>query len=263
MEGPALTDLHTHILPGLDDGAASLDDAADMAGAALEDGISRLAATPHSLRWAPGIGRAALEAKVQALTQSLAARGLGVTVVPGAEMALISSLPQQIDAGEAVTLNGSRYLLVELPLTGLPPRLEDILFQVRVRGLVPILAHPERSTDLRRDLRLLRRLVERGLLLQVTAGSLEGRFGAGPQGFACRLLRERLVHVIASDAHDPRDRSPRLTRAQAVAARVVGPEEALALVATNPARILDDLPLELEPPRPPRRWFGRWLAPMQ
>ncbi len=256
-EGPApLTDLHTHILPGVDDGAADDAAALAMARAAVEDGIERVAATPHNLRLPPGAGRAALEARVAALQRALDAAGLPLALVAGAEIALIASLPQMLDAGECVTLNRSRYLLLEPPYAGLPPRVEDLIFQAQVRGLAPILAHPERCAGLERSLPLLRRLVERGLLVQITAGSLEGRFGRHPQRLARSLLAGGLVHVIASDAHAPGDRAPRLRSAEALAARLLGPGRARALVSTYPAAILDDLPLEVEPPAPPpRRWF--------
>jgi len=254
----ARTDLHTHILPAVDDGAADLAEAAAMARAALDDGIVRLAATPHNLRWPPGTDRAALEARVGELERYLAAQGLPLAVAAGAEMALIPALPQQIDAGEFVTLNRSRYLLLELPYVGLPPRWEEIIFAVQVRGYVPILAHPERNADLGRHPDRLPGLVEQGLLLQITAGSLEGRFGGPAQRMMRHLLEADLVHAIASDAHGAQDRAPRLSQAQALAARIVGAERARALVATNPARILADLPLEVQPPSPPRRrWFWR------
>ncbi len=258
MDGPlALTDLHTHILPALDDGAADLAEAVAMARVAVGEGLVRLAATPHSLRWPAGTCRETLEAGAAALMRHLAAEGLALDVVAGGETALLPSLPQQIDAGEFVTLNRSRYLLLELPYVGLPSRLEETIFQVQVRGYVPILAHPERSDELQRRPDRLRALVESGMLVQVTAGSLEGRFGPAARRTARRLLAGNLVHVIASDAHDAGDRAPRLSRARELAASIVGPERAAALVAANPAAILDDLPLEVEPPAPPaaRRWF--------
>lgn len=256
-----LTDLHTHILPGLDDGAADLAEAIAMAQAAAADGIVRLAATPHNLRLPSDAGRAELEAQAARLQEHLAARGIPLQVVAGAETALIPALPQQIDAGQVITLNRSRYLLVELPYMGLPARLEEIIFQVQVRGLVPILAHPERNADLLRRPERLRALVERGMLVQVTAASLEGRFGRPAQRFARRLLAENLAHAIASDAHGPTDRPPRLAKARELAAEIVGPERATALVATTPAAILDDRPVEVEPPTPPRRRW--WLAAIQ
>ncbi len=251
-------DLHTHILPGLDDGAADLAEAMAMARIAEEDGLLCLVATPHSLQWPPGTCLEVLEAKVMAMERLLAREGIDLAVVAGAEMVLIPALPQQIDAGEAVTLNRSRYLLLEFLNNRLPPRLDEALFQVQVRGLVPILAHPERNPELQRRPGDLRRLVERGALVQITAASLEGRFGPAAEGAARRFLAENLVHVIASDAHSAEDRPPRLGPAHELAAAIVGPDRARALVADNPAAILADVPLKVEPPAPPRRrWFWR------
>ncbi len=228
-----------------------------MARVALADGTTCLAATPHGLQWIEVTGAGALRAQIDELGAHLAAQGVPLRVVAGAEMALISSLPQQIDAGQYLTLNGSRYLLLELPYTGLPGDLEEIIFQVQVRELVPILAHPERNADLQRHPALLRRFVERGLLVQVTAGSLEGRFGGSACRFAQRLLREGMVHVIASDAHSLEGRPPQLAKAQDLAAKFAGAERALAMVTTTPTAILADEPLDLEPPKTvrKRRWF--------
>jgi protein-tyrosine phosphatase len=255
-EAAALTDLHTHILPDIDDGAADLGEATIMARAALDDGIACLAATPHSLRWPPGTDQAGLEARVAALSQHLASMGLPLTIVAGAEMALIPALVQQVDAGEHVTLNRSRYLLIEPLYASLPSRLDEMLFELQMRGLVPILAHPERSASLQREPQQLRALVEGGLLIQITAASLEGRRGRAAERVVRFLLRENLVHVIASDAHSPGDGGPRLARAQALAAEVIGAGRAQALVAANPAAILADQELEVEAPaQPGRRWF--------
>jgi len=253
---PGLIDLHTHILPGIDDGARDLSEALAMARVALQEGIVCLAATPHSLRWPAGTNRAALEARAAALEQALRSQELPLTVVAGAETALLAALPWQIAAGEAIPLNRSRYLLLELPCVGPIPHLEEILFQVQARGLVPILAHPERAEGLASQHGRLRRLVQQGLLLQLTAGSLEGSFGPAVRRTAQRFLAEGLVQIIASDAHNAGGRAPRLRRAQELAARIVGPDRALAMVSTTPAAILADRPLEIEPPEGPRRrWF--------
>lgn len=252
-----LTDLHCHILPAIDDGATDLEQSTAMARVALAEGITRLAATPHNLRWPPGTDRAALEARIAALTEHLAGQGLNLSIVAGAENVLLPAVPQQLDAGDLVRLNGSQYILLEPPAMGLPHGLEEIIFQVQVRGYVPILAHPERNDDLQRQPDRLRGLVERGMLVQITAGSLEGHFGAAAERAAQRLLEGNLVHVIASDAHGAHGRAPRLARARDLAARIVGPERAQAMVAGNPAAILDDLSLDLELPQPVqrRRWF--------
>ncbi len=256
-----LTDLHTHILPGVDDGAADLAEALDMARAALADGIHTMAATPHHLHLPPGMDGAALAARVAALQCRLELEGLPLRVVAGVEAALIAALPQQLDAGLICPLNGSRYLLLEPPVNCLCAQVQELVFQVQVRGYTPILAHPERSAAFAHDAEGLYALVERGVLVQITAASLEGGFGHAVQEMARRLLRARLVHVIASDAHDAHYRPPRLSHAEVLAAGLIGDERAHALVATNPAAILAGRPLEVEPPQPLVRWPWQRSAP--
>lgn len=255
-EAGPLTDLHTHILPGVDDGAADLGEALAMARAAVADGIRHLAATPHAFRSTPVLNPSDLRARVAALQRALAEQDIPLSIAPGAEMPLIVALPAQIDAGQYLTLNGSRYLLVEMPYFGLPGDLSNLLWQVQARGLVPILAHPERNAGLQRNPQRLRPMVERGLRLQITAASLEGLFGPEARRTARHLLQEGLVHIIASDAHPADLRPPRLSKAQALAAEIVGVEGAQRLVSENPAAILANGPLP-EAPRPvrQRRWW--------
>ena len=195
------TDLHTHILPGVDDGAIDLAEATAMAKVALDDGIVCLAATPHSLRWPTGTVEADLISRVAALEHSLAAQALPLRVVIGAETALIPALPLQIDAGQVVTLNHSRYLLIEPVFGGLPAEAEDILLQVQARGLVPVLAHPERSPDVQRQPQRLSRLVEQGALVQITAGPIKE---------TVRVIREVLQPWLGQPAYKATQQSVKL-----------------------------------------------------
>ena len=233
MVRQGLIDLHTHILPGVDDGAADPTAALDMARLAAADGIARLLATPHALRLDGGIDAAEVQGRVRTLQVAVAAAGLPLTVGYGAEMPLIAALPRQIDAGSYLSLNGSRYLLIEPPYYGLPGDWENLLWQVQMRGLTPVLAHPERHPQLAGDLKRLRRVVERGCLLQITSGSLEGLFGGQAQAAARRLLRESLVHLLASDAHNATSRPPHVAKAVALAAEIIGREAAFRLAGAN------------------------------
>jgi protein-tyrosine phosphatase len=149
-----------------------------------------------------------------------------------------------------------------MPFFGRPNYIEDVLFQVQVQGTVPVLAHPERIEAFQRDPDLLARFVERGMLSQITAGSVVGHFGRRARRFTNTLLRRRLVHVIASDTHFPRGpRSPDLLRGVAAAARIVGEERARAMVVDTPKAILDDRAVDVEPPiqsAATRRWWWPW-----
>ncbi|MGQ9681005.1 MAG: tyrosine-protein phosphatase [Anaerolineae bacterium] len=241
--GQRLVDVHTHILPGVDDGAADALTSLAMARLAVADGITRLLATPHALRLDGGLDPADVQRRACALQKAVAAAGIPLQLGVGAEMPLINALPRLIDARAYLSLNGSRYLLIELPHYGLPGGWENLLWQVQMRGLVPIVAHPERHPELGRDPKGLRRLVDRGCLLQVTSGSLEGAFGAGVQSATRRLLREGLVHLLASDAHNATSRPPQLAKAVDLAAEIVGRDAAWRLAAANPLAVWENRPI--------------------
>ena len=232
-----------------------------MAALAAADGIGQIVATPHNLRWGPGGNReriAALAARVQ---REIDARALPLRLLVGTEVYITPDLSAQLDDGRAYPLNGSRYILVELGFTSWPDFTESALSELQARGLVPILAHAERYAAVQRNPDRLRPLVERGVLVQITAGSLLGVFGAEAERAAKVLLEHRLAHVLASDGHNIHSRAPVLSTAAQVAAKVLGGEEALALVAAVPAAIVRDEPLAVAPPLPvpqQRSWFD-WL----
>jgi len=193
-------DLHTHILAGLDDGAATIEDSIGMARAALADGITTLAATPHVREDYPTTADE-MERGVAALRAALAAEGLGLQLVPGGEIAL--DRLETLDDSELgrFALGGGRYLLLEFPYRGWPLRLETWTQELYGRGFDVILAHPERNADATPE--RLRRLVEQGVLIQVTSASIDGRLGRNARTAAFKLLELELAHLIGSDAHAP------------------------------------------------------------
>lgn len=247
-----MIDLHAHILPGLDDGAADLDEALAMADLALADGITTVVATPHHDAAEPDLPALAL-AGWTAFRRALLARGLALDVLLGFELLLTPALAALGARARDLGLNASRYLLVELPPGPVPPYLLDTIFRLQGHGLRPILAHAERYpavADLAAD------LVGRGLLLQINGDSLLGTHGREVRRRTERLVAAGQAHFLCSDTHSPRRRAPRLAEAAAAASRLVGPAAADALVHANPAAVLADIDL---PPMPPiRRRFARF-----
>jgi len=231
-----------------------------MARVAVSDGITRIVATPHNADWRDGRRRAWVEGHVDALQRALDAEGIPLSVVPGVEVYIAPDLVQHLKDERAFTLNGSRYVLIELPIHSWPLYTEQVFFEVQVQGLVPILAHAARYTAVQEDPNRVFGLVERGALVQLTAGSLTGQFGRRARDTARRLLEHNLAHLIASDSHSARSRPPRLSPAVKAAAEIIGAERAQAMVTTAPAAILADAPLPTESPKPikgQRRWFWR------
>jgi protein-tyrosine phosphatase len=242
-------DLHSHVLPGLDDGAADLDEAVAICRAAAADGIEVLAATPHVRADYPTTPEQ-MEAALEAVR---AAAGDIIRLVGGGEIDL-NQLDRPREELARFALAGSpKYLLVETPYTGWPLNLPERLFALLTTGVTPVLAHPERNAEVQRRPELLEAIVAGGTLVQLTAASVDGRLGVRARRCAETLLDRKLAHLIASDAHAPTLRA--IGMKDAVAAL---DDQALAhwLTVEVPRAIVEN---ETLPPRPqrarPRRRF--------
>jgi protein-tyrosine phosphatase len=245
-----LIDLHSHLLPGFDDGSKDLAMSLAMARMAASDGISTIACTPHILPGVYNNSGPAVRQAVARLEESIAEAGIPVSLVTGADVHIAPDLDVQLRDGRALTLNDSRYLLLEPPHHVLPPRLEDLIFGLQAAGYIPILTHPERLSWLEGHYELIRRLVSSSVLMQITAGSVMGRFGRRPRYWAERMLDEGLCHLLATDAHNIEQRAPRMAEARDAVAQRLGDDEAINLVLRRPQGILNNLSPAGLPPLP-------------
>lgn len=204
-----MIDLHCHVLPGIDDGPASLDSSLALAAAAASTGTRAIVATPHVSRRYRNDART-IERGVEALRASLAEARTELELFAGAEIAT-SSLPEIAPEELAkLTLGGGGWLLLEPPFAPLATGLDALVGGLLREGYKIVIAHPERCAAFHRDPVLLSALVRWGALTSVTAGSLSGRFGSQARRFALRLFDEGLVHNVASDAHDSVHRPPEI-----------------------------------------------------
>ena len=262
-----LIDLHSHILPGLDDGSPDMETSLDMARMAAADGIVVMACTPHMMPGVYDTTSLAIHERVQALQRELLAAHIPLKVVAGCEAHMRPDFIQGLKSERILTINESRYVLFETPLEVTPPRLEELLFSIMVSGFVPILTHPERLKWIETNFPIIERLFASGVWMQITAQSLTGHFGRRPQYWAEKMLGQGMVHILATDAHNLTSRPPVLSKAYDVASAAIGPQEALHLVMTRPANILDNEPIEKSPPvvavvrvtGEPNSVWRRWL----
>jgi len=252
-----MIDIHVHILPCLDDGPQTMDESVAMASAAVSDQVTCLVATPHGGVWGVELSQTLVENGVEELRKILQEKGIQLSVLPGIEVYVGPAIIDQIRAGTVFPLNRSRYMLIELPLHSYPSYTDQIIFQLQVNGFVPVLAHPERYRAVQNDIGVLCRMVERGVISQVTAGSIIGDFGRTVQRTAEIMLEHNLVHVIASDAHSSDIRAPLLSKAVERAAAMVGQGAALDMVTTVPEAIINNQSPHLPEPLPvkqKKRW---------
>jgi len=250
-------DLHCHLLPGIDDGPDNMDESLNLARVAAAGGIRTIVATPHvSTEWDNDAHTiAALAADVSG---QLAAHGIPLAVRTGAEVGLSRAMELPADELAALGLGGGPWLLVECPHQAHAVGLEEQLLALGARGHRVVLAHPERCPSIQRDPQMLERLLAAGMIGSVTAGALTGRFGGDVRRFALELVRQGMVHNVASDAHDSMRRPPSIAAELAEAGLDRLKDWASGSV---PVAVLAGASLPPGPPVSPPRPSGRWWKP--
>jgi len=257
-----MIDLHTHILPGVDDGVKTMDDAVAFARVAAADGIGTIVATPHYREGFYMNPRPDVLAGVLALNERLRAEKVPVLVLPGAEIHVSADLVSRVKSGHAPTLaDNGRTVLFELSMSQYPPDLEQLVFQMRLAGLQVLFAHPERIRYFQDDISRYEAVIRLGAFGQITTGSVTGLFGDDIAEFSEELARKRLVHVIASDAHNTRGRPPVISSAMSLLGSWTGVEFAQRMTEEFPRAFIEGRDPDLPPPReePMRRrsWASR------
>ena len=236
-----MIDIHTHILPGIDDGAKNLEESLKMAREAWSIGIEVMVATPHFL---PGIDKVERVSKALALLQrELEYHSIPLQLCGGGEVEISGLVPGTWEKGDVPLLNFTekpQAILVEFPFSGLPKGAEEVLYHLIKLGLTPILAHPERAMVSERELlRRMTPLVEEGVVFQIDAPSLVGLWGREIQERTRMLVEKGLCHIMASDCHGRKGLMPRmLTDALPILERLVGEEKAQEMVWDTPLEIL-------------------------
>ena len=216
-----MIDLHAHVLPGIDDGPATLADSLALLGAMDDQGVTTVIAGAHTLDGKYNATKEAVLAATELVNAELRRAGRSIVVLPGMELYLGFDLLRALRSGDVFGLNRSRHILVELPHREFPMYTERALFEVMIAGFRPILNHPERNAEIRRRPELMYRLAEKGVYAMVTAASLLGRFGAECQALAEEFVAEGAAPYIVSDAHNLKGRAPLLAEGL-VAARAFG-----------------------------------------
>lgn len=243
-----MIDLHCHILPLMDDGAQSLAESVAMARMAVDSGVAAMAATPHCVA-----GNASeVRDRVLLLREALEEEGIPLRLFLGMEIFGTEDTPRLLRSGRLLTLNNSRYPLVEFGFHGRGERETEILWDVLQAGYRPIVAHPERYVYIQENPELINLWYNMGCLLQVNRGSLMGRFGSNPRYMAMELVKRRFACVVASDGHSPRMRTPWMADVYDMLSREFSPAAAEILLQENPALILRNQ--SLDPVEPD--WFS-------
>jgi protein-tyrosine phosphatase len=241
-----MIDIHTHVLPSVDDGASNEEEALRLAKAAAREGITNIVATPHHANGRYTNVAAEVEQRVRLLNDLLQRENIPVSISSGQEIRLHRELLEAWHRHELLTLAGSSYLLLELPSSDIPSSTFEFVYELRLLDLKPIIAHPERNAEIVRNPDRLAELVEAGAYAQVTTHSLLGGFGKPIERSAWTLCKSGLVHLVSSDAHHAERRGFRLKEAyDAIRERIGEPWE--RYYQDNAGCVLSDEPFGQPP----------------
>jgi protein-tyrosine phosphatase len=209
-----LIDIHSHILPGIDDGAKTIEDSIDMARKAVSEGIHTIIATPHHMNGKYDNIKSDILPLVSELNETFAQEDILLNVLPGQECRIFGEILEDYKKGEILPLNkDSQYLFIEFPSSSVPRYAEHLLYDIQVEGLTPIIVHPERNAELMERPDKLYQLVKNGAITQLTASSVVGYFGKNIQKFSQQMIQANLTHFIASDAHNIHNRTFKMEEA--------------------------------------------------
>lgn len=235
-----MIDIHCHILPAIDDGADTLEESVRFCRMAVADGIHSIVTTPHMRDDTYPNTPETIRPVFRKLVERVREEGIPIRLIPGAEVHLAPDLPARHRAGRLMTYaEQGKFLLLELPYQQYPVRVEEVIFQLRLLGITPVLAHPERTSFILDDPSRLGRLRELGAMTQFTGSSILGKFGQEVVEFCQEMVQRGWMDTIATDAHDLRYRPPKLSEAVNRLAEWIGPEKARRMVDAVPRGITE------------------------
>ncbi|HHY71568.1 MAG TPA: capsular biosynthesis protein [Thermoanaerobacterales bacterium] len=230
-----MIDIHSHILPDIDDGAEDMETAIKMAEIAVSEGITKMIATPHFIEEDREIEKEKVLEKVNELNSALKQQSIDLEILPGEEIFLTPNIAKLYEEDRILTLcNQKKYILIELPLMTIPLYAKDVIHSLTLKGLRVIIAHPERNREISKDMGKLKEFLKMGALVQVNTLSLMGVFGRRAKHTAQKIIRFGMANFLATDCHTPRSRSPRMQEAR----KRLSQADAELLMETNPAKIL-------------------------
>ncbi|OHR74238.1 tyrosine protein phosphatase [Bacillus sp. HMSC76G11] len=250
-----MIDIHSHILPKVDDGADSFEEAIQIAKSAVNEGITTIIATPHHQNGKYINEKQNIIKKVEELNLLLNKENVPLTVLPGQETRLHGELLSELKNDLILPLNHTNYVFIELPSGHVPRYTEQMLFDIQMKGLTPIIVHPERNSEIIENPELLYKLVSKGALTQITASSITGHFGKNIKKFTLQLIEAQLTHFLASDVHSLKNRPFRMSNGYDVLNNEFG-RDAVYLFKENSELLVKNLTVyKMDPTRIKKKKF--------
>ncbi|MEW5595569.1 CpsB/CapC family capsule biosynthesis tyrosine phosphatase [Peribacillus frigoritolerans] len=252
-----MIDIHCHIIPGVDDGSEDMKESLNMARKAVEAGITHLFATPHHLNEKYVNVKNDIIDRAVRLNESLKQNNIPLTIHLGQEVRIHRNIFTSLDKAEILTLDDNgKYLLLELPSGRVPTYTQEVIYELLLKGITPIIVHPERNKELIENQKLLFELVQEGALTQLTSGSIIGLFGKNIKSFSKKIIEHNLAHFIATDAHNVNSRGFTLQEAYETVTKTYGIERAFYFKENAEQLIKGQSPSIVKPAPFKKKIFG-------
>lgn len=243
-----MIDIHCHILPYIDDGAKNMHEAVEMARIAYEEGIKKIVATPHYIEGDEYLSED-INKRVDRLNCILKEKEIELEILVGNEVFVTPNLPSLVKNKNINTINHTQYLLIEFPFLDIPNYIENVIFELKLIGVTPIIAHPERYKVISENPNILAKYINMGALCQINSGSITGEFGKETIETTLELVKYDMAHVVASDAHSIRYRKPGLKKAYEKVMDLYGDEKAKELFYINAQKIIGGREIDINIPK--------------
>ncbi len=243
-----MIDIHTHILPNIDDGAKSIEETFNLIKEAEKVGFEAIVSTSHYKEGYYETDTPEREVWVSAIYENLQAKHINVMLYLGNEIFLSENIIRFLEEGKASTINDTSYVLFELPLEEEPDNLYDKIYEMQQNKIVPILAHPERYCYIQKEPELVYDLIQKGVLMQADFGSIIGQYGKKPQIIVKKLLENNMIHILSSNVHKQNTIYPKIPEILIELEELIGEEKIEKLTTTNPKLVLNNKRIKIEEP---------------
>lgn len=246
--GSKMIDIHSHILPAVDDGSKDMFESIEMARLYLDNGINKVIATPHYIEGFTNANRDKNLETLENLRNTLEENNLDLEVYLGNEVYITLKIFNYIEKKVVSTLNDSRYILIEFPMFDIPLDSENIIYELLLKGYIPVIAHPERNAKIIEDPNILYNFLMKGALAQLNLPSLEGRYGDKIKTVGELLLRHNMIHFVGTDAHSKNRRSPKVGKGLEILKSIVDEDKYNEITFNNGLKVLNNEEIKVDPP---------------
>ena len=243
-----MIDIHTHILPNVDDGSKSIDETFELLNEAKKAGFDTIISTSHYIEDYYNVNVSEREVWINAISEILKKENNDLKLYLGNEVYLTENIMELLETGKATTINKSRYILFEFPMNTKPMNMYDIIYDMLQNKLIPILAHPERYSFVQKEPEIIYDLIQKGVLMQANYGSIIGRYGEKAQLMVRKFFENNMIHFLGSDVHKKNTIYPRITQALNEIKDIIGKEKLNELTTINPSMVLEDRKIDIDEP---------------